>query len=67
MAINVKGISGKTPPKANHNADFSDLVIAVLITAAFTKPKNTEPIKLKNAAIPNAISISKIPKIVKKK
>ncbi len=64
MAINVYGISGKTPPKASHKADFSDLVMAVSITAALTKPKNTDPTKLKNAAIPNAMSISKILKFV---
>jgi hypothetical protein len=38
--------------------------MAVSITAALTKPKNTDPIKLKNAAIPNAMNISNVIKVV---
>lgn len=53
-----------TPPAASHKADFSERLIAASITAAFTNPKNTEPIKLKKAATPNAIKISKSPKVV---
>lgn len=64
IAIKVYGISGNTPPKASHNADFSDLLIAVSITATFTRPKKTEPKKLKTAATKNATMISKASKIV---
>lgn len=64
MAIRVYGISGRTPPKANHNADFLDLRIAVSITATFTSPRKTEPKKLKTSATRKAFRTSKASKIV---
>ena len=60
------GISGNTPPKASHSADFSERVIAACITATLTKPKKTEPKKLRPAATRKVNSISKASKIVQK-
>jgi hypothetical protein len=64
MAMRTYGISGKTPPKANHNAAFLFFVSAVSITAAFTKPSISEPYALSNAANKKAISTFKVPKVV---
>ena len=65
MAISVYGISGNTPPSASQSADFSDLKIAVSITATFTNPKKTDPKKLNISATEKAINTSKPQKLFK--